>query len=90
MAWPKGVPAKYAGRKKGVPNKITKALKEMILGALDEAGGQEYLKKQAIANPVAFMALLGKVLPAEIKGAGEKGEIVIEIVKFANSDANEN
>jgi hypothetical protein len=60
-------PAAGKGRQKGVPNKITKALKDMILGALDDAGGQEYLKRQADENPAAFMTLVGKVLPAEIK-----------------------
>jgi hypothetical protein len=37
----------------------------MILGALDDAGGQDYLAEQAYNNPSAFMALLGKVLPPE-------------------------
>ena len=61
------------GRPKGVPNKVTKALKEAILGAAEEAGGaggsQAYLLRQARKrNPVAFMALLGKVLPMQITG----------------------
>lgn len=50
------------------PNKTTKALKEMILGALDAKGGQSYLEKQADENPVAFMTLLGKVLPTTLAG----------------------
>lgn len=54
------------GRKKGVPNKATKALKDMILGALDEAGGQSYLSTQAQENPGAFLSLVGKVLPSTI------------------------
>lgn len=54
------------GRPKGAQNKVTKALKEMILGALDDAGGQEYLKRQAEENPTAFLSLIGKVLPSEI------------------------
>jgi hypothetical protein len=54
------------GRPKGVPNKMTKALKEMILGALDDAGGQEYLARQAKENPSAFMTLIGKVLPLQV------------------------
>ena len=56
------------GRPKGVPNKVTKALKEMILGALDDAGGQEYLYKQALESPAIFCSLIGKILPNEIKG----------------------
>jgi hypothetical protein len=54
------------GRIKGVPNKATKALKDMILGALDDAGGQDYLRRQSIENPTAFLTLIGKVLPTTI------------------------
>jgi len=55
------------GRPKGAQNKVTKALKEMILGALSDVGGQEYLARQAEENPVAFLGLVGKVLPHELK-----------------------
>ena len=47
---------------------MTKALKEMILGALEDEGGQDYLRLQARENPVAFMSLLGKVLPTTVAG----------------------
>jgi len=57
------------GRVKGVPNKLTKELKDMIIEALDEAGGVEYLVRQAKKkNPTAFMTLLGKVLPMQVAG----------------------
>ena len=56
------------GRPKGAQNKLTKALKDMILGALSDVGGQAYLAKQAKENPKAFLALLGRVLPTEITG----------------------
>lgn len=39
----------------------------MILAALDDAGGVEYLKKQAETNPSAFLALVGKILPRDAK-----------------------
>ncbi len=52
-----------------MPNKITSDLRAMVLGALDDAGGREYLKEQASTNPSAFMALVGKCLPKEITGA---------------------
>ncbi len=61
-----------AGRKKGSPNKINAELKDMILGALDDAGGQKYLVKQAKENPKAFLTLVGRVLPKEITGEGGK------------------
>ena len=60
-----------AGRKAGVPNKMTAQLREMILGALDDVGGQAYLKHQAEQNPNAFMTLIGKVLPTTLAGDPE-------------------
>lgn len=70
---------RLGGRKPNQPNKVTKELKEMILGALDEMGGQRYLKEQATTNPNAFLTLLGKVIPAELKGAGPNGEHLARI-----------
>jgi hypothetical protein len=58
--------AKTGGRAKGVTNKFTGQLKDMILGALDEAGGAAYLVKQAGENPTAFLTLVGKVLPLQV------------------------
>ncbi len=74
MAAPKGTrpPAAGRGRKKGEPNKITRDLKEMILGALDDAGGREYLKARALDTPGPFLALVGKVLPTTLQGGDEK------------------
>lgn len=76
---------KTGGRKAGVPNKITKALKDIILGALDDAGGQVYLARQAEDNPAAFMTLVGKVLPLQLTGDGG-GAMLVEVVKYAGED----
>jgi len=57
---------KTGGRKKGVPNKITADLKGMILTALSDVGGKDYLVEQAKENPTAFLTLVGKVLPKEV------------------------
>lgn len=54
------------GRPKGSRNKVTTEVKEMILQALDKAGGVEYLTKQAKENPASFMTLVGKVLPLQV------------------------
>lgn len=62
------------GRPKGVPNKSTKAIKDMVLAALDKAGGIAYLVDQAEKNPQAFMTLVGKVIPLQVNGAGDEGE----------------
>ena len=65
MAKAKGA-EKTGGRKKGVPNKTTADLKGMIMTALSEVGGKDYLKTQAKENPTAFLGLVGKVLPKEV------------------------
>lgn len=62
----KGV--KTGGRQKGTPNKMTAELKGMILAALDESGGVEYLRGVAASHPQAFCSLLGKVLPMTLAG----------------------
>ena len=60
----KGV--KTGGRSKGTPNKATAEIKSMIEGALSAVGGQKYLEQQAMENPVAFMTLVGKILPKDL------------------------
>ena len=67
MAAPKGQPKpESSGRKKGVVNKTTADIKEMITNALHLAGGENYLVRQASENPVAFMGLIGKILPKQV------------------------
>jgi hypothetical protein len=63
----KGQSGNPKGRTPG-PNKFTKELKDMILGALSSAGGEKYLVKQAEENPTAFLTLVGKVLPMTLSG----------------------
>lgn len=69
---------KTGGRKKGSPNKLTRTLRELLLNALQEAGGQAYLVQQARDNPAAFLALLGRLLPNEIKASVESTTIVVQ------------
>jgi hypothetical protein len=68
------------GSRAGVPNRMTATLREMILAALDQAGGdgggQAYLARQAEENPAVFMALVGKILPLPETGEGG-GALVI-------------
>lgn len=68
MAAAKGTrpPNAGKGRQKGVPNKITSDLRAMVLGALDDVGGRTYLAEQAMEQPAAFMALIGKCLPKDV------------------------
>jgi hypothetical protein len=45
-------------------------LKDVILGALSDAGGEAWLVEQARKSPVAFMALIGRVLPLQVNDGG--------------------
>lgn len=60
---------KTGGRTKGVPNKVNAELREMILNALSQAGGEKYLLQQTKDNPTAFMSLLGKILPMQVNAS---------------------
>ena len=76
------------GRPKGLKNKWTTDVKAMILGALDKKGGQEWLEEQMEKNPVAFMTLLGKVIPSEVKAdvTATVQNITRKIVDARNAD----
>jgi hypothetical protein len=65
------------GRKPGSSNKITRDIKEMVINALQKAGGEEYLTDQARKNPSAFMGLVGKVLPLQVQASGS-GQVLLE------------
>lgn len=67
------LPGPGPGRPKGVPNKTTALVREMVTQALDEAGGVSYLVECA-KNPrtaSAFLSLVGKVLPVQLTGADD-------------------
>lgn len=72
---------KTGGRQKGSLNKTTAAVKEAILRAFDKVGGEDYLVTVAENDPKTFCALLGKVLPAEIKGSASDGVLELRIVQ---------
>jgi hypothetical protein len=71
------------GSRKGIPNKATKELKEMILGALDGAGGVDYLQQRALdpRTASAFLSLVGKVLPMTVQGPGADGAHVFKVIE---------
>lgn len=83
---PTGAAAKGAGpgRPKGSTNKVTKQLKDMILGALADAGGQAYLADRAKdpRTASAFLTLLGKVLPSEMRVGDPDGKPIVAAPVF--------
>lgn len=75
------------GRPKGSLNKTTTLLKDAILQAAEGAGGKAglvgYLQAQATKNPGPFLALVGKVLPLQVRGEDGgpiRGDIRITVV----------
>lgn len=65
-------PAAGKGRPKGSQNKVPREVKQMVLHALDGAGGVAYLIRCAKDPKLApsFLTLLGKVLPLQVTGPG--------------------
>ena len=78
---PPGV--RNGGRQAGTPNKLTADIKAMVIGALHDVGGRAYLAARALDQPVAFMGLVGRVLPLQV--TGENGKPLA--VKFEWGDA---
>jgi hypothetical protein len=70
------------GSRRGRPNKLSADVKAMIIGALNKAGGEEYLLKQTNENPSAFLTLVGKILPLQMTGT-EDGPIHLRVVNYA-------
>lgn len=77
---------RIGGRIKGTPNRVDGDIKRMVCAALAKAGGVDYLVEQASKNPVAFMGLVGKVLPLQVTGAGGEA-LQIRIVRYSESEA---
>ncbi len=67
------------GRQKGTPNRLTAEVKQAILNAFDNVGGETYLEKLAVEDPRTFCTLLGKILPRDINQTSD--EYVIKIVQ---------
>jgi hypothetical protein len=54
-------------RTKGAIGKLNKDMKEVIHLAFERAGGVDYLVRQADANPKAFLSLIGRIVPNEVR-----------------------
>lgn len=80
------------GKPKGAVSKNTKAIKDMILQALDGAGGAEYLERRANdpRTAAAFLGLIGKVLPLQIANEDGKTFAVTVIERRIVSAATKN
>lgn len=87
------LPGAGPGRPKGVPNKTTALVREMITQALDEAGGVDYLVERARdpRTASAFLSLVGKVMPVQLTGADDGPVQIarIELVALSSDDSTD-
>ena len=73
---------KTGGRKQGVTNKTTALLKDAVLFAAERAGKGDivaYLERQAEENPVAFLGLLGRVLPLQLQNDRDHPGVIRQV-----------
>ena len=81
---------KTGGRKKGTPNKLTATVKNAIAAAADDLGGKDRLvawAKEDEANERAFWTqIYPKLLPYQVEGSGDEGEIIFKTVYEAKPD----
>lgn len=75
---------KTGGRKKGTPNKTTATAKEAISLAADGIGGVlrmiDWIKEDPANEKVFWSQMYTKLLPHQIEGTGENGEIIFQTV----------
>ena len=60
------VGAKYGGRTKGTPNKLTASIKDAFSEAFVKLGGVEALVKWGMSNKTDFYKLAAKLIPIQV------------------------
>jgi hypothetical protein len=72
-----------SGRRKGVPNLTTQAVKVMIACAADALGGTarlvEWCKESEINERLFWTTIWPRLLPLQIQGTGAHGELELEL-----------
>ncbi len=72
------------GRPKGSTNYHNHAIKDMLRVALNQVGGVDYLARQANENPVAFLGLIGRIIPQEVRADINGNQtITVNIMRFS-------
>lgn len=61
---------KTGGRVAGVPNKLTRSVREAFQFAFDEMGGGEALYTWAIKNSTEFYKLYSRLIPTDVAVSG--------------------
>ena len=75
-----GAAAKGAGpgRPKGSPNKVTKAIKDAAIGALNAGeGAQAFFQQRKEEDPNAFMGFLKSIVPLDVTVGDPNGNPIV-------------
>lgn len=73
-----------AGRKPGVPNKLSATVKDNIIAVFDGIGGVESMTTWAKSNETQFFNLYAKLLPLQVSG-DPTSPLIVQIIKFADA-----
>jgi hypothetical protein len=79
-----GGPRAGAGRPKGVPNKVTRTIKQAVLESFEAVGAAEYLKQVAHDDPRTYLQVVAKIIPAELH-AKHSGDVSLTVVSGIDS-----
>jgi hypothetical protein len=77
-----------AGRKPGVPNKLSASVKDNVIAVFNDLNGDNlgHMKDWAMENPTQFYNLYGKLLPVTLQGDAENP--VVHAIKLVPLTAN--
>lgn len=88
------IPNRGRGRPKGSRNKVTGAAKDAIALAAERLGGVDRLvawaKEDAANERVFWGTVYPKLLPLQVNGSGDGGEIIHKIERVIVSSSNPN
>ena len=73
-----------SGRKAGTPNKVTGAVREMTLEALEQLGGVDYLISLGKTEPAVFGGLLRRCMPQAIEATIDASVSTLEIIDLSD------
>lgn len=83
----KGGKREGAGRKQGVPNKLSATVKDNVIAVFDQLGGVQHMAEWAAENPSQFYNIYSKLMPLQVNGAGADGEHLSKVVvEFVSAD----
>lgn len=82
----KGEKISGAGRKAGIPNRLTMDIKQAIMEAFEKLGGADYLVKVGKKDPKIFFTLLAKIVPQQTKPEVKQEPTLADILSEAREE----